>query len=45
MMFSRSLEKEHSSTNLRTAIVEKLHATSLHIPPSLAGKGVRGLGQ
>ncbi|WP_066378563.1 xanthine dehydrogenase family protein molybdopterin-binding subunit [Anabaena sp. CA = ATCC 33047] len=33
-------EENPSSTN-----VETLHATSLHIPPSLVDKGVRGLGE
>jgi non-ribosomal peptide synthase protein (TIGR01720 family) len=35
---------ENPSPNLRTANVETFHETSLHIPPSLVGKGVRGLG-
>jgi len=38
-------ELENPSPNLSPTTVEKLHATSLHIPPSLQGKGERGLGQ
>ncbi|MGH1396001.1 MAG: M16 family metallopeptidase [Trichormus sp.] len=33
------------SPNLSPTNVETFHETSLHIPPSLEGKGVRGLGQ
>jgi xanthine dehydrogenase YagR molybdenum-binding subunit len=35
---------ENPSPNLSSTNVETFHETSLHIPPSLLGKGVRGLG-
>ncbi|MGH1394633.1 MAG: ATP-grasp domain-containing protein [Trichormus sp.] len=40
--FSRDIK--NPSSNLSATNVETFHETSLHIPPSLVGKGVRGLG-
>ncbi|HIK08529.1 MAG TPA: type I polyketide synthase [Trichormus sp. M33_DOE_039] len=37
-------ETHPNLVTLENPSVETLHATSLHVPPSLVGKGVRGLG-